>query len=372
MRAFLDLRGERRRGRGRPPPDLALAGRPRRGSNAWPGRGTSVNGPAFGVELGRGVVMRKGMGKLDDQRRLVVAPFPDGDADAVADLASGGRRRRRRAARRSSSPDGEAQRPPRRSPGVDRRPRSSANRVNCRARRPALKRVDQVRVRDVEAEGGEADLAGVEGHFGRAEQPPCGVDDAERTHRRGFGRNHASRHQAVPEDRPSRREAPRSARPAGAGRRDDRHAHSPAAVEASSAAARPAGPAPTTMMSWPPAVIRSPSPSRPGRASERRHHLPRQARTRRTSPATKGSTEAGISPRLAMAGPGQSPERPQPTPKMAAPSTSGRSISEASGRARNAAPPAEPAPEHAVEPQTEEGDDGGAGHDENQAGIPSA
>src|SRR5690606_36989086 len=44
------------------------------------------------------------------------------------------------------------------------------------------------------------------------------------------------------------------------------------------------------------------------------------------SAATKRATSPGTSPRLAMAGPGQNPDRPQPTPKIAAPASNGRSI----------------------------------------------
>ena len=49
--------------------------------------------------------------------------------------------------------------------------------------RRAGQRVDKLAVRDVEAKGGEADLGGEEGHFRRANQPPCGVDDADRAQR---------------------------------------------------------------------------------------------------------------------------------------------------------------------------------------------
>ena len=131
----------------------------------------------LGVEFGRGVVVGKRVGEVHDQRGLVVAPFADADADAVADgraAAVGGddEAGRGRFARSQIEADRVGDRSDAR-----RRCRRGAG---CLGRRHGLKGVDEVGIADVVAEGGEADLAGVEGDLRRADKSPRRVDDAER------------------------------------------------------------------------------------------------------------------------------------------------------------------------------------------------
>ncbi len=75
-------------------------------------------------------------------------------------------------------------------------------------------------------------------------------------------------------------------------------------------------------------------------------------------------------PRSATAGPGRRPDRPQPTPKMAAPRTSGRSI--AVGVPCTKAGARRGRRSTRVEAEAEEGDDQPAAHDEGEAGVPAA
>ncbi len=271
------------------------AGRPRRGSM----RVAAVDqghGAGLGVEFGRGVVVGKFVGEVHDQRRLVVPPLADSDADTVANRgaapsAATTRRGQGGFARRQIETDRIGDRNDAGDGGDEARNASGGD--------MCLQSIHQVGVADVVAKGGEADLAGVEGDLGSA-------DEVSRRRRRCGGTARGLRGEQIPCAEPfqevhgAREQAAVRSRPARGG-------DMMATAKRGSSIERRRGrlrPAPTTMMSCEWLIRQAASTCRPVTRRRRRHN---EAGEHGGDEKCDGRRHDS---RFAMAGPGQSPETP--------------------------------------------------------------
>ena len=284
-----------------------------------PPAGTSVNGPSRVVELDRGAAERAAELEVADQRRLGEAVLAGAEAGGGADqrLLAVGADDERRVERACRRPSVSVQPSPVRSSAL-----SVVSRVARfgRAARGGLEGLGQLDVGEVPAEGRQAGLGGVEQRLGRPDQPVGRVDDADLRQRVA--------------DR--RRVGDRARRRAGSRR----------SGSISAEVRRSGGPLGARWRVVEPGLARPRRPRRARRARRRRRWRRRAVTGRRpaacrgrsgmTSAAGVGADEHARARKIQrfsgqkaiseIAGPGQMPDMPQPTPNSAAPTTSGVSI----------------------------------------------
>ena len=139
------------------------------------GQGNQRERAALGMEFGRCVVVRPGVGEIERQRRLRIAPPPRGDAGGGA--AERARPSAPTTSRTRASPSACSIVTPSASRFDRERRRGNARQFQFGGAR--FERRQQMAVLDIVAERLEPDFGGVEKNFRRAKEPPGVVDDAK-------------------------------------------------------------------------------------------------------------------------------------------------------------------------------------------------